>query len=170
MDEEHITQSLADSLNKKEMLDELEEVEDKIEENDVNDIISDVKSNEPVNTEDKSVSNIVKPFMKPFNESEYDEEELKRRTNNILRKLQEKIKLLIDQEQEKESELSSKTDLTLSDAPTLELKNVDNEYTIVPSDKPIEETIGGKTRRKRSKKHKQKGKKYTRKYRKHRKH
>jgi hypothetical protein len=165
IDEEKITESLADSLNKTELLDELESVEDKIEENDVNDILSTVTDEST--PEDKSVSNIVKPFMKPFKDSEYDEEELKRKTNSILRKLQEKIKLLIDQEQEKETETSSKTDLSLSDAPTLELKNVDNEYMITPSDKPIEESLGGKTRRKRSKRHKQKGKKYTRKHRKH---
>lgn len=170
INEEKITQSLADSLNKRDLLNELEEVEDKIEENDVNDMLSSATSDEPmVESEEKPVSNIVKPFMKPFNDSEYDEEELKRRTNSILRKLQDKIKLLIDQEQEKES-LASKTDLSLSESPTLELKNVDNEYTIVPSDKPIEETLGGKTRRKRSKKHKSKGKKRTRKHRKYRKH
>jgi hypothetical protein len=159
MDEESITESLANSLNKKDMLNELEAVEDQIEKNDIHDLMADEPEEKP--------ANIVKPFMKPFNEGQYDEEELKRRTNSILRKLQDKIKLLIDQEQEKESEASSKTDLSLSNAPTLELKNINNDYEIIPSDKPIEETLGGKTRRKRSKKHKRKGKKYTRKHRKH---
>ncbi len=162
IDEDELTRSLADSLGKNKLLNELEETEDQMEENDVNEVVSDV-TEEP---EDK-VSTIVKPFMKPFNSNDYDEEELKRRTNSILRKLQEKIKLLIDEEQEKETELASQTDLSLSEAPTLELKNVDNEYTIQPSDKPIDESLGGKTRRKRSKRSKRKVKKRTRKHRKH---
>lgn len=162
IDDESITQSIASSLHKNKMLDELESVEDQIEENDVNDILNDT-SEEPK----EEISNVVKPFLKPFGPTDYDEEELKRRTNSILRKLQEKIKLLIDQEQEQEKDLASDTDLSLSDAPTLELKNVDNDYTIIPSNKPIEESLGGKTRRKRSKRSKRISKKRTRKHRKH---
>ncbi len=166
IDEESITQSLADSLNKRDMLNELENVEDQIEDNDINDVLSEVTT-EPNVESNEDVSTVVKPFMKPFNENQYDEEELKRKTNSILRKLQEKIKLLIDIEQQKELGPSSKTDLSLYESPTLELKNVNNEYTIQPSDKPIEESLGGKTRRKRSKRSKRKMNKRTRKHKKH---
>ena len=164
IDEERITQSLAESMGKKEVLNELESAEDQIEENDINDLMEEVTEDKPPENE---VSNIVKPFMKPFNQSEYDEEELKRKTNSILRKLQEKIKFLIDQEKEKSENASSKTDLSLSESPTLELKNIEDNYEIIPSDKPIEESVGGKTRRKRSKRSKRRGKKRTRKHRKH---
>ena len=163
IDDQLMEKSLQQQLSNKELLSKLEDSEDKMEKEEIQDIIKNVVETEPDIDEPSEItepSKIVQPFMKPFEEMPYDEEELKRRTNTILRKLQDKIKLLIEQEQDKDDR-TSKTDLSLSDAPTLELKNVNNEYKIEPTDKTLDESIGGK--KKSHKKHKKRTKKHTRK-------
>jgi hypothetical protein len=190
---EEENKNLLEDLEKMELEEENEIIDDILEESDDIALEEMKEPTEPITSE--NMSPIVKPFMKPFDESEklYDEEELKRRTNNILRKLQDKIKFMIDEEQTKEKKQSSKTDLSLYDNPTLQLKNINNQYKIEPLEENTDSSsdnsnldkitidtdtsidnlakLGGKTKRKRSKKHKKNKKnKHTRKHKKTKKH
>lgn len=182
---EEENQNLLKELENIELENEDEDIEEIIEDDDIS--LDDIKDEpEPPTKED--ISSVVKPFTLPFDSSQamYDEDELKRRTNNILRKLQDKIKLLIDEEKTKEKDQSSKTDLSV-ESPTLKLKNINNQYKIEPvNEETSQETIelpneseetdmdeltklGGKTKRKRSRRSKKRKNKRTRKHRKHKK-